>query len=180
MFSIIGIDPGSNTLGAAIITATDSGTITAIESFLFNIHHIQEDRKNNKLIRKLHYIRSMIIDLLEEYAPVVAVSLESPFIYNSRPAAVIPLSSIKGVIEETCITFNPEILLRTITPSEVKTSIGVHGNSGNKEDILNALVAIPEISSKIDLTLLTDHEWDAITIAYDTLNLYRTNPYKFL
>lgn len=177
---IMGIDLGSNTLGIAIIAIDANGDIKGISTYLLNMYHIQGRAKSGKLPRKLRYIHESIHDILSLYDPIFAMSLESPFIYHSRPAAVIPLSAIKGVIESVCYRYNPNMKITSITPSEVKTSLNIKGNSGDKNAVYEKLSKIEEISDKVDLPSLTDHEWDAITIAYSLVKLYRCQPYNFI
>ena len=177
---LIGIDPGSNTLGVAVYIIDDNFSITSIKSFVINTTAIEADTKASKLSRKLLYTRKTLKTIFGEADDIIGLSLEAPFIYGTRPAAVIPLAAMKGIIEELILYRNPRVLLRAISPSVVKKSIGVHGNSGDKEDILRALKEVQEITSKIDVDVLTDHEWDAITIGYELLNYLRNNPYVML
>ena len=175
---IIGIDPGSNTLGVAVYDVDDFFTIRSIRTYVIDITMYKESGKYGRLAGKVYFIRKILMNIFKD--GVDALSLESPFIYSTRPAAVIPLSAIKGIVEESALNTNRYAYLTSITPSEVKKSIGVHGNSSEKIDMMYALLDIKEISDELPIKDLADHEWDAIAIGYDLLNDIRDNPYIVL
>lgn len=174
--NLIGIDPGSNTYGVAVYKVDDNFNIISIKSYVINCTHMEGTSKVSKLARKLKFIRQTLRKIIDEAGDLIALSLESPFIYNSRPAAVIPLAAIKGITEELVLYENPNVLLRAISPSEVKKSAGVKGNDSDKVLVLDALTKINEVDNNIDLDSKTDHEWDAIAVGYELLNYIRRDP----
>ena len=86
---ILGIDPGTNVLGFAIIDA-DRKAIQVIEIGVVTFAHISEDQTV-----KLRYIFEQVQDLIRQHKPD-AMSIEQP-IYGKNPMSMLKLGRAQGV-----------------------------------------------------------------------------------
>ncbi len=176
MFKIIGIDPGTNFVGLCIMTINSKDfSIAKIESSVIDVSKVESRQPlNNNLVCRLGKLSSMIHNVLYTYKPM-AIGIESPFINPRRPGSVIPLAQSLQVIEYSMYMYNPNIPIGKYPPSTIKNMVKAHG-AAKKEPVLEAVLKIKEIASRIDLVSKTDHEIDAIAIAYCVLNDIKNNP----
>jgi hypothetical protein len=75
--------------------------------------------------------------------------------------------------------FDTGIRLTEYSPKEAKEKVGA-GGLKEKEDVVNALLKIDEITKNVDISILTFDEVDAILLAYSQLVEYRKNPLKII
>lgn len=174
MYNIIGIDPGNN-LGISIFTiSSKDNSIYSISTSFYNLEHYEfyfPPNKSNKLL----YIEKIILDLCNKYSPV-AVAIEEPFINTKFPKAITSLSRVLSIIEFTLTKYYPNIKLFTYAPKLIKANV-IKGEA-NKTDMKLGIDNIEEL--KIDTRDLTEHEVDAIGIAYTLLLEIRENEWLLL
>lgn len=175
--SIIGVDIGSTTTGVALFILEDF-KIVDIESYLINTILVEGRYRPFDFPYKLDRLSRGLKSIIRD--DTFAISLENPFIFSKRPTSVIPLGKVLGILEATIVSVNPSIYIRRISPSEVKKHIGVHGNSGDKADMLRAIKRVNELQGFIEFDFISEHEIDAVAIAYELLEFYRENPYQFI
>lgn len=171
-FNVLAIDPGAN-MGIAVVTISmadkrmyvkDSFTLTMDEATRANLIHREEVLTRRHSIKD--YLQHKLTRLLDRY-DIDHVIYEAA--YNSRSlVAYDSLVFYGNTISDVCHYYDFDLTYESITPSQVKTNIGVKGNSGDKEAIRKAVVrcADIELPQWLHLEDLTEHAVDAIAIAY--------------
>lgn len=183
---IIGIDPGLQHLGWAIIELQMDEKIIAIA------HGLIKTKPKLDTNQRLHELQNQLFVILNQYKPH-AIGLETPFLYKGRKANINFIKAY-GVIAATCKSYihNLEInfLQKTsnnilniepnteqfaeqskkkiiqiieITPTKVKKIVGGSGRASKVgiSTMINLFISnIPENKP------LTSHEFDAYAIAY--------------
>ncbi|MGE3593076.1 MAG: hypothetical protein AB7G52_11385, partial [Arcobacter sp.] len=95
---------------------------------------------------------------------------------NSRfPKAVMQLSQYTAIIEMSINSINSFIKIFKYAPRYIISNVGAGGNA-NKEDMLSNILTIGELMVHIDVKNMSEHEIDAVAIAYTTLKEIRTYP----
>lgn len=161
---IIGIDPG-NHLGLSIlhinpinmkIDYIDTRTIT-LEKY-----SIQEE-----LNFRLLLLQDIITDIYYNIRPN-CVAMEAAFLNSRYPKAVVQLSQYTGMIECTFNSIDPTLPIIKYSPMYVKSIAGGTGKA-DKSDMLKAVSKNKELKSLINIEIMTEHEIDAVCIAYTAL-----------
>lgn len=161
---IIGIDPG-NHLGLSIlhinpinmkIDYIDTRTIT-LEKY-----SIQEE-----LNFRLLLLQDIITDIYYNIRPN-CVAMEAAFLNSRYPKAVVQLSQYTGMIECTFNSIDPTLPIIKYPPMYVKSIAGGTGKA-DKSDMLKAVSKNKELKSLINIEIMTEHEIDAVCIAYTAL-----------
>ena len=171
--NIIGIDPGNN-FGISIFTI-DSITkeIINIDTEFYILEHYVSSYTNDKVIAKLEYIQIIVDYLIDRYEPV-GIAFETAFMNIRFPKAVINLSQYVGTLERSIVIKNCFISIFKYAPKYIKSVVST-GDAG-KNDMLKAIKSVPELNNKITTDNLTEHEIDAIAIAYTMLKEIREFP----
>lgn len=146
---ILGIDPGYDRLGIAIIDKKNN------KDFLVFSSCIETDKKLPHY-KRLYSIFSSLNSIIEEYKPDEA-SIETLFFSSNRKTAMC-VAEARGVLLSLCAQNN----IKTIeySPSAIKIAVTGHGKSDKKQIIS----IIPKLI-KIDREIKYDDEYDAIAIA---------------
>jgi len=183
IFRIFGIDPGSDNLGISIL---DVNLITG----KVNVEHA-ETFTGNKMVKRWQHIadiygnkgaklygqREVLRKEFVKWQPH-AVVVERPFV-GRFANAIIALSECMAGIRESLICYNYNVPLDTIDPPTVKLSVGVKGNSKDKELMRVAIRTLKNATYSLssDITTLDEHSCDAIAVAYwRYLELYGIAP----
>lgn len=149
---IIGIDPGIEKVGIAVIEKNflenPKETVVFSACFKTNKDLSQEER--------LALIYNNLSEVVEKYKPDIAGVEKLFFTTNQKTASVV--SEARGVC--LCVFGQVKIEVVSLSPTEVKQSITGNGNS-KKEDIKKMLPLIIKIADK----KYEDDETDAIAIA---------------
>jgi len=186
MIVIMGIDPGTHYVGVSFITVdVKTLNIKNIEVFKIDTDIYVRNNPDINMYKRLMYISERLKEILEDRKPWV-VAYETQFINPRTPSSVIPLSMLKGIIYKTVYDtnringfFDTGIRLTEYSPKEAKEKVGA-GGLKEKEDVVNALLKIDEITKNVDISILTFDEVDAILLAYSQLVEYRKNPLKII
>jgi crossover junction endodeoxyribonuclease RuvC len=130
---IIGIDPGTNVLGFAVIEVqkptlhlVDIGVLTMQH---FEVHH-----------EKLKYIFEQIQDIITQHAPQ-EMAIEAPF-FGKNVQAMLKLGRAQGVAIAAGLTKG--LLIQEYSPKTIKQSVTGNGNS-SKEQVAAMLQQIMKI-----------------------------------
>lgn len=171
---ILGIDPGNN-IGITIYTL-DAMTleILSIETRTIILDNYVHDDKIDRLLHRMVVLGNAINEILWTYNPS-AIAIEEAFLNMRFPNAVMQLSRYIGVVLYNAQMFNPFIKLFKYPPMYVKKYIGAHGVF--KDDVTNAVAQYQDITSKISLVGLTEHEIDSIAIGYVAINEIKRYPF---
>lgn len=168
---ILGIDPGSDTMGFGVIHC-DAHTlqITACEAFTVQasrlpgrdwLGSIHGDR-----MRRLYTHADHLSIVLGDLQPA-AVASEAPF-YNPRmPGAFAPLVETMYTLRQTVAAHDPWMQLYTITPSQVKNGVGAAGG-GNKDAVKKAILEKTPLASCClgSIEQYDEHSVDGLAVAY--------------
>lgn len=176
IFTIIGIDPGSN-IGISIyhIDARDF-SIVKIETRLVVLNnHTKAEDALDKVLEKLMYLHKVCLELQYAYEPQ-AVIIESAFLNIRFPKAVIQLSQYIATIETTFRQENPMVKIYRFPPKVIKKVFSDNGAAA-KDDMLTAISKVNEVNVLVDTNTTSEHEIDAIAIGYVGITLFRLKPH---
>ncbi len=149
---ILGIDPGTNFLGYAVISvSSDKKAPSLIVSGVVKLNKIEDPYS------KLQRIFARTLQLIEEYLPD-ELAIEAPF-YGKNAQSMLKLGRAQGVAMAAALS--REIPVTEYAPRKVKLSITGVG-SASKEQIAEMLKNFMEIKTTTELL----DETDAIAIAY--------------
>ena len=145
---ILGIDPGTNLLGFAIIDCNIKPQL--VNSGTINIS------KTKDHYTKLSHILSFVIETINNFKPDV-LSIESQF-YAKNIQVMFKLGRIQGVCIAAAISSNVSVV--EYSPREIKLSMTGNGNASKEQvaKMLNYILSINYTFEKFD-------ETDAIAIA---------------
>lgn len=171
--NIIGIDPGSETLGLSVITvdvtnlqiiSTQAQTFTG--SKLPYMNEWDSEIHNNRFSRiQSHY--QNLLNIFYYYQPIQIAS-EAPF-YNPRmPMAFEVLVEVMNAIRRATHDYSQWRHLYTVPPSNVKNAVKATGGAG-KVDVkacLNELRPTLKLINDHEFEMFDEHSIDAIAVAY--------------
>lgn len=179
-FNIMGIDPGSRTLGVSIFTVKPTGesTIKDFDLEIMDIKtitlHIDNDTTglfDNVTARTLK-LKRFIKAIYYIYRPAMT-SIESSFVNMSRLGAVLPLTKAIHTIESTLVELDRYAKIVSIPPGAVKKAFD--SKQKGKDAVLVALKNKKELVDLIgDVAKISEHEVDAVAIAYTLLEYLKT------
>lgn len=171
--NIIGIDPGSQTLGLSVLSF-DPVTLemkkTQAQTFkgdrLPMMSGAYSDSHGERLAR-INAHRENLYNLFIHYRPHFVVC-ESPFYSSRMPSAFGALMQVVDLAVYSAINqYSPYMQLQLIDPPSVKKAVGAKGN-GDKNAVRDSLLRIcdklkitPEQISKLD-----EHSIDAVAVGY--------------
>lgn len=152
---VIGIDPGYDRLGIAIVEKDENGNK---EKVVFS--DCFETNKKEPLPDRMHAAGKYFERILKEYSPD-ALSLETLF-FNQNKKTVMGVSAIRGIImylakEHSCEIFEYH-------PQEIKVAVTGYGKS-DKESVTSMVMQLVSNCP----TNAKDDEYDAIAIAITAL-----------
>lgn len=171
--SVIGIDPGSHTLGIAIVSfnltdrslsVVSAHTVDADKLLTFypqDIVDIHGERRS-----RLIALQSYLLDYFTSANPDIIVS-ESPFM-GMRVSAFETLTECCAALREAVYQYKQNKPLVMVSPTEAKKAVGVKGKGTTKEDVRAGVLAIPNLRflNGITINALDEHAVDAIAVAY--------------
>lgn len=172
VYRIIGIDPGTETLGVCIldidmktgeVISTTAFTLIASKSPYFDKElSLLQDHKTARLKAHLLNLQNLFIK-----AKPSLVASEAPFYNRMRPSAYAPLVETMMVIREALLAFNRYSRLITLDPPRVKKAVGAKGNA-KKEEVEKALrnYQVELKLSKKEIDEMDEHSVDATCVAY--------------
>lgn len=135
-YSILGVDPGTNILGYAILLVDGK----RLKVITFGVIHLEkyEDHQD-----KLKEIFLQLQEIIETYKPS-QMAIEAPF-YGKNVQSMLKLGRAQGVSMAAAITMG--LVIEEYAPKKVKQSITGNGNA-SKEQVAAMLENILKI--KID------------------------------
>jgi len=162
---IMGVDPGSNHIGVAIFTLSNSGEIVSIVTRDITAEGIKSGVPFHKPIHyKLKFISDSFKEILAEFNPKL-VCFESGFINPHRMNSIIPLTKALAVMELAVIELDSKPFMVYLAPQEAKRKIGADFKLG-KDGVVQALTMIDEVFNHVDPHLVSEHVADAIMLGY--------------
>lgn len=174
---MLGIDPGSTTLGVGMLTVDlSSWAIQASQAWTLNGDKLAG---RNSWMESVHGGRISRIDALEAellntfrtFRPF-DISSESPFINNKFPQAGIALTEVLTGIRRAVTRYDMWKTLHLVDPPTVKNAVGVKGNKGGPDGKLLMQQAVLRLSQvlnyngSISMDQLDEHSIDALAVVY--------------
>ena len=172
-FRILAIDPGTDTLGLAIIDIdVVHQTKTLLRAYTYQAskwiddlqQHNQWEHQDDKYLRLYRHTENLY-GILQYYQPHLVVH-ESAFM-GKFPKAYQGLVECLYSIRQAVYRYNPYIPLIGITPMEVKYQIG----GVKKDEVYQALTKITDLNNlNLILPTLDEHAVDSVAIGYTKAN----------
>jgi Holliday junction resolvasome RuvABC endonuclease subunit len=169
--NIIGIDPGSQTLGFSVLTfdvvtkeiiKTQAKTFTG--SKLACIKEWEILTHGERQARISAHGRTLL-DLFNHYKPLF-IACEAPFYNMKRPNAFQALLEVILEVRKSAMEYDPWRVVYLIDPPSVKKSVGASGG-GDKEAVKKALrLKQEEIKLVGTVDEYDEHSLDSIAVAY--------------
>lgn len=177
--SLIGIDPGTNTLGVGRldfnpmtmeIVQTVGFTYQAEKMFSYNDFQLQDP--NQKRFARLAAHERNLVDTFQQFEPI-RITVESNFMSRANPSAYGPLVESVFMIRKAIYTYDPFMSLYLIDPISVKKLIGAplkkkKGEKDVKGGVLTAMRDLKDVLriSDVEFDSADEHTLDAMAIAY--------------
>ena len=120
---ILGIDPGTNALGFAIIDAGKK-EIVLIEMGVLTFRHVGDEQDI-----KLRYILEQVQDLIFQYK-AAQMAIEAPF-FGKNVQSMLKLGRAQGVAIAAAMTNNVAIF--EYSPKKIKQSVTGNGNAAKEQ-----------------------------------------------
>lgn len=165
---ILSIDPGTTMTGVVVSTVID-GNVNVLCATTINAEVLMIDKggindTHGKRFTRELCISEVFMDMLLMYKPDVVVS-ESPFM-GRFPQAFAALVELITFLKFTLFSYDRSIEFVTIDPKSVKVTMGVSGNSSNKNLMRNSLLSNNCIRYQNNLNPFTfdEHTVDALAV----------------
>jgi crossover junction endodeoxyribonuclease RuvC len=161
---ILGIDPGYDRVGIAVIEKNPSTKEVLLHSSCFQTS-VKDD-----FFTRLGQVGTRIAEIIEEYSPD-ALAIETLFITKNQKTAM-RVAEARGVIMYEAI--RKELDVHEYTPLQIKIAVTGHGGS-DKAQVMKMIPLLVKFGSK----KAHDDEYDAIGVALTCLASQRnTFPQK--
>lgn len=128
---ILGIDPGTNVLGFALIDA-DKKAVKVLEIGVVTFAHIGDDHT-----LKLQHIFEQVQDLIQQYKPS-EMAIEAPF-FGKNVQSMLKLGRAQGVAIAAGMVNH--LVITEYMPKKIKRAITGNGNA-SKEQVAGMLESI--------------------------------------
>lgn len=171
LVSVVGIDPGSETMGVGIITY-DAFThvIASCEAYTFTGSKLPGSEWLGSIapprVQRIAAHETNLVRIFRRVRPL-AVASEAPFINKRFPQAGLVLTEVISAIRQAVKTYDPWRVLYMIEPSRAKNAVGASGGA-DKDAVKAALLQLPELvnTALTPLAELDEHSVDALAVAY--------------
>lgn len=173
-FNIMGIDPGSRSVGVCIYNISPELELLKLYTYTLNIDSEVNEHQgiHENILERTDKLESIIKYLYHIYSPMM-VAMESSFINMSRMGAVIPLTKSIHSIESILYKIDKHIKVISMPPGVIKKVF--NSKQVGKDAVLDALGKHKHIIDKLDKKkIITEHEVDAIAIAHALLEYIKT------
>lgn len=182
---IVSIDPGSTTLGVAVIDY-DPMTMKIVKTFSFTLNvgrmplNTDTIEKHSDRYARIFMLMDLLVEIFIRYSPNHIVS-EAPFLKKRFPLAFAVLTEVVLCIRMAVKRYDSAIRLDMVEPSKAKAAVGAIVTKGKeqKEPVRAALMLMlddlcfdPELSDTV-FELLDEHSIDAIAVGYCKLEQLR-------
>lgn len=169
---VMGIDPGSRTLGIAITTCFPYEQCwTLDEAWTLNTeYHLQQKRFRAARVGdhqvRMEAIEEEVFEALCNFYPDVVI-METPYL-GRLPQSFFVLTQVMVAIGRAVDRYSSAMHLEKVEPSVVKKAIGVPGNSPDKTLVAKAVMALKNLEnlSEKPLSELDEHSIDATAVCH--------------
>lgn len=171
-FRVVGMDPGSRSLGIAVLDYYPSDGMLCLEkAWTFKTNPVVANNKDRvetygEMFVRLEAIYDHVLETLSLYRPDHVIS-ESPYMQKHAQAYSV-LVQVLAAIASGVHEYSASLVLDKIDPSTVKASLGVPGNSPDKSLMQKAIMSLRyfENRSSINLSELDEHSIDGIGVGH--------------
>ncbi len=125
---ILGIDPGTNVLGFAILDASKK-ELVVVEMGVLTFAHISDDQMD-----KLRYIFEQVQDLIRQHKPT-EMAIEEPF-FGKNVQSMLKLGRAQGVAMASGMVNG--LVITQYLPKKIKKAVTGNGNA-SKEQVAGML-----------------------------------------
>ena len=174
-FTILGIDPGSETLGYGVIEAKIN-TLEIVNAEAFTVigskspyFCISDSALVHDRYARINAHKETLLHILNTYDPL-AVSCESPFFNMRRPNAFGVLMEVLTAIQDTVVLWDPWKPVLLVDPPTAKKSFGAPGNA-DKSKMAEAFGRLPQLHYP-GTQCLDEHSIDGLAMAYHQYCIY--------
>lgn len=170
MFIYLSIDPGTNSLGITI-NGVDFRTKEkqVLHSTTVHIDKLAEIKYGDTIVlthglryAKVHCCYEVVLKFLIDWN-IQAVVSESPYM-GRFPQAFGALVECVQAMRNAVFQYNPYLTFNTIDPATIKKSLGVKGNSGDKNAMTVAVGNM--LNGSYDIQYLDEHAIDSIAVGH--------------
>ena len=154
---IIGIDPGYERLGIAVIE-----NVTGTETLLYS-ECFQTDAKL-PISERLLLIGNHLQEIIKEYSPEHLAS--EHIFFNTNQKTAIDVAAVRGILLYIAKANNVEVF--EYTPPQIKVAVGGNGRADKK-----AITGMVHHLIKITKDIKLDDEYDAIAVALTHSAIHR-------
>ncbi|WP_144106749.1 crossover junction endodeoxyribonuclease RuvC [Paraburkholderia sp. BCC1886] len=168
--AIIGIDPGSNTLGVGTIWVDLSNfqIVSSDARTLQGDRYYRESWTSTMFGDRLNRIAALEEELLGTFlfTQPFLIGSEAPFINKRFPQAGLALTEVMCGIRNAVMRYDAWKKLYVFDPPTVKNAVGAAGNA-DKDGVKAKLMLLPDLrySGDIPLDNLDEHSIDALAVA---------------
>lgn len=170
-FRIVGIDPGTDTLGVAGIEvdlATREVVLLEVRTFSgtqLARHYPNVVAVHGERTARLWAHEDNLYGYFTYMQPHCVIS-ESPFM-GRFPQAFAALTECMAAIQRAVYRYDPFLPLLTVDPPTVKKLVGVQGKGTTKDDVKRGLLNLTYLQNpyNIDIASLDEHSVDAVVVA---------------
>lgn len=170
---ILGIDPGTNSLGMSLGICDFKTPAYDIEfAETFNMQHLIYKSNlyvTDYLSRNLAMYKStyeLTYQMVADLTPDLVIC-ETPYMDRRFPLPYMLLSICTQAIQHAVKDYTIFLPFEGIDPATAKNGVGVKGNSNNKEHMREAILNNPHIRSHLNLAEKDEHSIDSIAIGYN-------------
>lgn len=168
---LLGIDPGINNCGLAIIDNSKHFKVVDTHN-VKNTRKFTDEEKNleqiygSRAVKVIHIVNT-INEYLDKYPEIDVFAIEAPFYNSLTPMAYGSLMEVISAIKYQIIV-TKNLKFKMLEPLLVKKMFAFKSNAKKEvmKDFLFKKQASKEIDIKLDVETLTEHEVDAIAIAF--------------
>lgn len=177
LYRVMGIDPGSDTLGIAVLEldvlnfTTKVVHATTLKASRELKHVSSWTEQYGNLEAKMLCHRHHLMRYFQEFAPNSIMS-ESPFL-GRFPRAFEALVLCLSMIRQTVRDYDPFIELEVVDPPTAKKAVGSSGRGGDKDAVRLAIMQHPRIinATGYGYEMFDEHAIDAIAVGCHKVNL---------
>lgn len=170
MFRLLSIDPGSTNMGYTVFEVTSMDQpMNVLHTGTLNVERLAKLMYGDSMMfyhglrqAKMQICHEAVYKLLHAWEITYVVS-ESP--YMSRfPQAYGALMECLMSIRQAVMRYYPELPLALVDPATVKLSVGVKGNSGDKNHMTEAVARL--YGHQVNVNVLDEHAIDSIAVGH--------------
>lgn len=169
---IVGIDPGTDTLGVGIIDI-DIETYEPLvvyghtfkASKTIDTHSTRTERLGNRAVRLEEHHKSLL-EVFCTCSPSL-IAAETPFLKFGRVSAYEALVECYAMMQDAVWTYGPSFYLHRVDPVSAKNHVGVSHKGTDKNDVRTGVLKHFEgkVAEGVPITTFDEHTIDALAVA---------------